>query len=47
MKIEKKTPSREYPPFYEKIIPVILIILILVITGVLITAFGVALGLVG
>ncbi|MBT3321960.1 MAG: hypothetical protein HN392_06705 [Anaerolineae bacterium] len=47
MKTEKKAPSRKYPPFYEKIIPVTLIILILVIAGVLITAFGVALGLVG
>ncbi len=47
MKIEKKTPPREYPPFYEKIIPVTLTILVLAVIGILITAIGVALGLVG
>ncbi len=47
MNTEKKTPTRKYPPFYENIIPVTLIVLVLVIVVVLITAFGVALGLVG
>lgn len=47
MKTQKKTPPRAYPPFYEKIIPVTLTILVLVVVGILITAFGVVLGLVG
>jgi uncharacterized membrane protein len=43
---EKKIPDRQYPPVYEKVVPVVLTVLAVVVTGVLIVAFGVALGLV-
>ncbi|MCF6277389.1 MAG: hypothetical protein L3J16_01380 [Anaerolineales bacterium] len=42
----KKTPARKYPPIYEKIVPAVLIILAVVIVGILVAAFGVALGLI-
>ncbi len=35
---------REYPPIYEKIVPVSLVILGLVIMGILLATVGVALG---
>ena len=44
MSKEKKIPLREYPPFYEKIVPVLLGILIVIVVGVLLAAIGVALG---
>ena len=44
MSKEKETPAREYPPFYEKIVPVLLGILIVIVVGVLLAAIGVALG---
>lgn len=46
MKTEKKSPSREYPPIYEKIVPVFLVVLALVVIGILIAAAGVVVGFV-
>jgi len=46
MKPEKKPPKREYPPLYEKMVPIMLVLLALVIIGVLIAAFSVVLGLI-
>ncbi|MBT3323225.1 MAG: hypothetical protein HN392_13155 [Anaerolineae bacterium] len=46
MTSEQKNSPRRYPPLYEKIVPVILIILGIAITVVLIIAFGVLLGLI-
>ena len=49
MKSEKKPiprKHREYPPIYEKIVPVFLIVLALLVIGLLIAAFGVVLGFV-
>ncbi|MBT3337673.1 MAG: hypothetical protein HN855_15110 [Anaerolineae bacterium] len=46
MKIEKKVPARQYPPLYEKVVPIMLFLLVVIVIGVLIIAFGVVLGLV-
>ena len=49
MKSEKKSPSREqreYPPIYEKIVPVFLVVLAFVVIGILIAAVGVVVGFV-
>ncbi len=43
---EKKRPERQYPPVYEKVVPIALILLAIVVVGVLFAAFGFALGLV-
>jgi uncharacterized integral membrane protein len=46
MDAERKSNSpREYPPFWERAVPVILTILGVVIVGMIIVAFLVALGL--
>jgi len=45
MRTEKK-PARAYPPLYEKMIPIMLVLLAIVIIGVVIAAFGVVLGFV-
>ena len=46
MKTEKKSPPREYPPIYEKIVPVFLVVLAFVVIGILIAAVGVVVGFV-
>lgn len=46
MSSEEKSPSRQYPPVYEKIVPALLFVLALVIVGVLLAAVGVALGII-
>jgi len=46
MKSDKKNPTRKYPPLYEKMIPIMLVFLGIVILGVVIAAIGVVLGLV-
>lgn len=47
MTAEKKNSPREYPPAYEKIVPVALVLLAIVIAGILIAAAGVVLGWIG
>jgi hypothetical protein len=42
---EPKTPGREYPPFYEKAVPIALGIIVLVIVVLLFIIVAVALGL--
>ena len=46
MKTKKKTPSREYPPIYEKFVPVFLVVLAFVVIGILIATVGVVVGFV-
>jgi len=46
MNSEEKIPTRKYPPIYEKMIPIMLVILGIIILGVLIATFGVVLGIV-
>jgi hypothetical protein len=41
----KPRPKRQYPPVYEKIIPIALMLIALAIVIVLVIIFGVALGL--
>jgi hypothetical protein len=41
----KQLPKRQYPPIYEKIVPIALVLLVIAITIVLVIATGVALGL--
>ena len=38
-------PKREYPPLYEKVIPVALVIIVIVVVSLLLITIGVALGL--
>jgi hypothetical protein len=38
-------PKRQYPPFYEKVVPVALVIIIVAIVILLLIIVGVALGL--
>ena len=47
MSDEKKKTSREYPPIYEKTVPIVLGILALIVIGLIIAAVGVVLGFVG
>jgi hypothetical protein len=42
----KQQPKRQYPPAYEKIVPIALAVIALTIIIVLIIIFGVVLGLV-
>ena len=44
---EKKKSPREYPPLYEKAVPIVLGILVLVVIGLIVAAAGVVLGFVG
>jgi hypothetical protein len=41
----KQQPRREYPPLFERIVPVALVLIGLAIIVVLVIIFGVALGL--
>ena len=41
-----KRPVREYPPFFERVVPIALGLLALAVLVVLLIIFGVALGLV-
>jgi hypothetical protein len=41
----ERRPKRQYPPAYEKIIPIALVLIALAIVVVLIVIFAVALGL--
>jgi len=41
----RSSPKRQYPPFFEKAIPVAIVIIIVAIAIVLVIIFGVALGL--
>jgi tetrahydromethanopterin S-methyltransferase subunit G len=45
-KSPSSTPKREYPKFFEKSIPIAIGILVVIIIGMLIFAFGVLLGLI-
>ena len=43
---ENRTPpKRQYPPFYEKVVPIALAIIVIVIVILLVIILGVALGL--
>ncbi len=42
----KTRPKREYPPFYEKAVPVALLIIVVAIAILLVVVLGVLLGLV-
>ncbi len=43
---DKQTPTkRHYPPFYEKVVPIILAIIALIVVALLLVILGVALGL--
>jgi len=46
---EEKTtpPKREYPPVYEKLVPIALAVIVVVIAILLLIILGVALGVVG
>ncbi len=46
MDSKKKSPAREYPPIYEKTVPFLLVLLVMVIVGILLAAVGVALGVI-
>jgi hypothetical protein len=41
--VQKKT-KRSYPPFYEKIVPVVISVLAIVILGILVFTIAVGLG---
>ena len=41
----RRPPKRQYPPFYERIVPVALGIIVLVIIVLVLVIIGVALGL--
>jgi hypothetical protein len=41
----KEEPRRQYPPFYEKMVPIALIVIALAIILVLLVIFAVVLGL--
>jgi len=41
----ERPPKRQYPPAYEKIIPIALVLIAIAIIIVLVIIFGVALGL--
>jgi hypothetical protein len=41
----RQHPKRQYPPFYERIVPIALVLIALAILIVLIIIFGVVLGL--
>ena len=43
--MNKPTPKRQYPPLYEKLVPIALGLLGVIILGVLIFTFAVAFGL--
>jgi hypothetical protein len=38
-------PKRQYPPFYEKAVPIALVIIVFIILALLLIIFGVALDL--
>lgn len=41
----KPNPQRQYPAFYEKIIPISITVLGVIVVGVMLFALGVALGI--
>jgi hypothetical protein len=41
----ERPPKRQYPPVYEKVVPIALVLIALAIAIVLVIIFGVALGL--
>ena len=41
----KRSPKRKFPIFYEKIVPVILVVFAIIVVGVVIFAAGIAIGL--
>jgi hypothetical protein len=41
----KTRPKREYPPFYERVVPIALLIIVVAIAILLIVVLGVLLGL--
>jgi hypothetical protein len=46
-KTEKEAPQkREYPQFYEKVVPIAIGVIVVMIAGLLIFALGVAAGLI-
>lgn len=42
---QESTPQRQYPEFYEKIIPISISVLGVIVVGVMLFALGVALGI--
>jgi len=44
---DKTSPQREYPPIYEKLVPIALVIIVIVVVVLLLIIFGVALGMIG
>jgi hypothetical protein len=43
---DKRTPpKRQYPVFYEKLVPIALAVIVVIIVALLLIIFGVALGL--
>ena len=38
-------PKRQYPPFYEKVVPIALVVIVIAIVILLLIILGVALGL--
>lgn len=47
MSDNRKKPAREYPPIYEKAVPVLVVILGLIVLGLIVAAVGVLLGFIG
>jgi hypothetical protein len=42
---QKQQPNREYPPLYERIVPIAIVLIAAAVIVVLFIIFGVALGL--
>lgn len=42
---EQARPKRQYPPFYEKVVPIALVVIVIAIAILLLIITGVALGL--
>jgi hypothetical protein len=42
---EQARPKRQYPPFYEKVVPIALVVIVIAIVILLLVIVGVALGL--
>ncbi len=40
-------PKREYPPVYEKLVPIALLLIVIIVIVLLLIILGVALGLIG
>jgi len=41
-----KPPARQYPPFFEKVVPLALVLIVVIIVVLLVIILGVALGLI-